>query len=78
MKWDKTRFGCGSMILVEGKLIVLTEAGELLLVEATPAAYRELARASVFDAAPCRAQIALSGGRLYARDQKQLKCFVVK
>jgi hypothetical protein len=66
------------MVLADGKLIVLTETGELLLVEATPAAYREQARTRVFDAAPCRAQIALSGGRLYARDQKQLKCFAVK
>jgi hypothetical protein len=73
--WDKARFGCGSMVLADGKLIVLTEAGDLVLVEATPAAYRELARAHVFSAAPCRAQIALAGGKLYGRDQKKLMCF---
>ena len=78
VRWEKTRFGCGSMILTHGKLMVLTETGELLLVEATPEAYRELARATVFDAGPCRAQIALANGMLYARDQKQLKCFAVK
>jgi outer membrane protein assembly factor BamB len=78
VRWEKKRFGCGSMILVDGKLVVLTETGELLLVEAAPAAYRELARATVFEDGPCRAQIALSAGRLYARAQKQLKCFVVK
>jgi hypothetical protein len=44
-------------------------------VEATPAAYRELARAHVFNAAPCRAQIALAGGKLYGRDQRKLMCF---
>ena len=47
-------------------------------VEATPEAYRELARAQVFSAAPCRAQIALANGKLYARDQKKLSCFEVK
>jgi outer membrane protein assembly factor BamB len=78
IKWDKARFGCGSMILAEGKLIILTEGGELLLVEASPGAYRELARARVLDAVPCRAQIALADGRLYARDQKQIKCFALK
>ena len=36
--------------------------------EATPEAYREKARARVFDAPPCRAQIALAHGLLYARD----------
>ncbi len=76
--WDRPRFGCASMILAGDKMILLTERGELLLVEATPTAYRELARAQVFTAGPCRAQIALSGGRLYARDQKKLKCFEIK
>lgn len=73
--WEQPRYGCGSLILADGKLIVLTEAGDLVLVEATAAAYRELARARVFDAGPCRAQIALAGGKLYARDQKKLRCF---
>jgi outer membrane protein assembly factor BamB len=73
--WEKKRYGCGSMILADGKLIVLTERGDLVLVEATPTAYRELARAHVFDAAPCRAQIALAGGKLYGRDDKKLICF---
>jgi outer membrane protein assembly factor BamB len=78
VQWDEPRFGCGSMILAGDKLIVLTERGELVLVEATPAAYRELARAQVFAATPCRAQIALANGRLYARDQKKLACFALK
>ncbi|MCI0638737.1 MAG: PQQ-like beta-propeller repeat protein [Gemmataceae bacterium] len=76
--WDKKRFGCGSIILADGKLIVLMESGELLLVDATPKAYRELARAQVFDAAPCRAHPALANGRLYARDQKKLVCLDLK
>ena len=76
--WERPRFGCASMILADDKLILLTEQGELLLVEATPAAYRELARGQAFTAGPCRAQIALANGRLYARDQKKLACFDVK
>ncbi|MCI0681590.1 MAG: PQQ-like beta-propeller repeat protein [Gemmataceae bacterium] len=76
--WDRPRFGCGSMILAGDRIIVLTESGELLLVEATPQAYRELARAQVLTSGPCRAQIALANGRLYARDQKKLSCFAVK
>lgn len=75
--WEKKRYGCATMVLADGRLIVLTEAGDLVLVEATAQAYRELARARVFDAGPCRAQIALANGRLYARDQKKLVCFNV-
>jgi outer membrane protein assembly factor BamB len=75
--WDNKKFGCGTMVLADGRLILLSEAGNLVLVEATPQAYRELARARVFDAGPCRAQIALANGKLYARDQKKLVCFNV-
>ncbi len=73
--WNQPRFGCGSMVLADGNLIILTEQGELVLVEATPAAYRELARAVVLTAGPCRAQIALANGKLYAHDRGQLVCF---
>ena len=33
-----------------------------------------VSRVKLFDAGPCRAQIALADGRLYARDQKKLVC----
>jgi outer membrane protein assembly factor BamB len=78
VSWNRPEFGCGTMILAEDNLFVLTEAGELVLVEATPEAYREKARARVFDNAPCRAQIALANGRLYGRDQKELACWNLK
>ncbi len=74
IEWNQEHYGCGSMIGVDGKLIVLTERGDLVLVAMTPSAYRELARARILDAAPCRAQIALANGRLYARDQGKLVC----
>jgi hypothetical protein len=66
------------MVLAEGRLIVLTERGDLCLVQAAPDAYRELARSHLFDAVPCRAQIALADGRLYARDQRKLLCLNLK
>jgi outer membrane protein assembly factor BamB len=72
--WEKDRFGNGTMILADGKLIVLTERGDLHLVQATPAAFRELAKVQLFTSGPCRAQIALANGKLYAREQKKLVC----
>jgi outer membrane protein assembly factor BamB len=78
VRWEKDRFGCGTMVLADGRLIALTERGDLCLVQADPAAYRELARAHLFNAAPCRAQIALAAGRLYARDQRKLLCLDLK
>jgi hypothetical protein len=73
VRWTKEEFGCGSMIFADGKLIILTEAGDLVLVEATPIAFREKARAAVLTA-PCRAPLALANGRLYLRDDKKLIC----
>lgn len=72
--WNKDRFGCGSMVLAEGRLIALLESGELLLVQATPKKYTELARVQLMQNGPCRAQIALANGKLYARDQSKLLC----
>jgi outer membrane protein assembly factor BamB len=76
--WTKEGFGCASMILAEGHLIALTENGDLVLVEASPKGYREKARATVLKGRPCRAEIALADGRLYARDQRQLACWDLK
>jgi hypothetical protein len=61
------------MVLAGGNLIVLTEDGELVLIEATPRVYREKARAALLTK-PCRPLIALANGRLYARDGKKLVC----
>jgi outer membrane protein assembly factor BamB len=75
VKWTRERFGCGTLLLAEGHLIVLTERGDLVLVDASPASYRELARAHVFDSLPCRAHLALANGRLYGRDGRKLVCW---
>ncbi len=75
--WTEDGFGCGSAIAAGNNLIVLSEGGDLVLVEATGARYREKARASVL-ARPCRAHPALANGRLYARDDRRLVCWNLK
>src|SRR5262249_56758045 len=67
--WTQDRFGCASMIWADGQLIALNEDGTLFLIEPAPTGYREKARANVLGK-PCRAEIALANGRLYARDDK--------
>jgi outer membrane protein assembly factor BamB len=77
VRWTKEDFGCGSMILAEGKLIILTEGGDLVLVEASPTEYREKARALRL-MKPARAPMALANGRLYLRDDKNVRCLDLK
>jgi len=48
-QWKGGRYGHGQVILVGDALIVSTEWGDVVLVEATPAAHRELARRAVLD-----------------------------
>ena len=52
-------------------LVVVTEKGELLLGPATPTAFKPTGRGQILGAVT-RAFPALAGGRLYARDGKNL------
>jgi outer membrane protein assembly factor BamB len=74
--WTEEDFGTGNLILAGDKLLVMKTDGELLLVEATQAAFRPLARARLFDTT-VQALPALAGGRLFARDTLTLKCVQV-
>jgi hypothetical protein len=63
--------GKASLIVANGMLIVLGETGELVLAEATPEAYRELARANVLEGRSWT-QPTLWQGRLYLRNHTEL------
>ena len=68
-KWRQRGFAKGSLLLADGHLIVLSEAGLLALVEATPEAYKEKARAQVLEGRTWTMPT-LAGGKLYLRNQK--------
>jgi outer membrane protein assembly factor BamB len=70
--WQAARFGKGNLIAADGKLIIATVRGELVLVEASPNGFNELARAKVFSGS--RTGPALANGRLYLRDNKEIVC----
>ena len=65
------------MILAEGRLIALSEEGDLFLLGANPDGYKELARIHVLERS-CRAPLALANGRLYARNDHQIICWNLK
>lgn len=66
MKWQQAGFGCGSLMIADGKLLILSDSGTLVLAEATPDGYRELAR-SPFLSGRCWTVPILVGGRIYGR-----------
>ena len=69
----RSGFGPGQVILAGDKVLALTDAGELVIFDAKPDAYRELARAKVLDG-KCWGTPILSGGRIFARSTKEAVC----
>ncbi|PYJ07523.1 MAG: alcohol dehydrogenase [Verrucomicrobia bacterium] len=75
--WSESGFGPGGTILVDGQALVLGDAGQLALVEATPKAYTEIARSQVLGG-KCWSTPSVSEGRIYARSTKEGVCLEVK
>ena len=69
-RWRAGRYGHGQTLLVDGLLLVTTEDGDIVLVEATPAAHRELSRITAFDAKTWNPP-AVAGPYLLVRTDKQ-------
>jgi outer membrane protein assembly factor BamB len=75
-KWQVARFGKGNLICADGKLFIVTMKGELVVARATPDKYDEIGRATVLESV--RQAPALSEGRLYMRDDKNIVCVDVR
>ncbi|HWG42352.1 MAG TPA: PQQ-binding-like beta-propeller repeat protein [Gemmataceae bacterium] len=74
--WTKAKIGkyhASLMRTGDDKLLLLTDGGELALLEPDPKGYRELARSKV-SGPETWAHPALSDGRLYVRDMTELIC----
>jgi len=65
--WKKRGFGCGSLMLANGKLMILSDRGTLVLAEAWPTQYRELGRTELFDER-CWTVPVVVAGRVYCRN----------
>ena len=65
--WTQDGLGKGSLMLADGKLIILSESGELVLAEAAPDAFKELARAQVLGG-KCWTVPVLSNGKVFCRN----------
>ena len=77
VKWEEPGFGAGNVILVNDQLLALTDDGRLVVVEPTPAGYKELARAKVVPG-KCWSTPAFSDGRIYVRSTQEGVCLDVR
>jgi len=67
MKWTEPTLGKASLMLADGKLIILAEKGDLVIAEPSPAAFKEIARAKVLSG-KCWCVPVLANGRIYAKN----------
>jgi hypothetical protein len=65
--------GHGSLIYVDGQLVILSEYGELVIAEANVSHYSEKTRVSILQR-PSRTPPSLSNGYLYLRNLWEIVC----
>lgn len=73
--WKNGRYGHGQILGVGKHLLVLSEEGDLALVEATPAEYREVARLPDALEGQTWNNFALYGNRLLIRNAQETACY---
>ncbi len=66
--WNERGLGKGAHSVAGGKLIVLSEAGELVIAEASPKGFQALSRAKVLDGDVCWTMPVLANGLIYCRN----------
>ncbi len=78
VKWSQGGMGTGSLMLADGKLIILSEKGKLVIAAASPDGYKELVSAQILSG-KCWTVPVLANGRIYARNAEgQLVCVDVR
>jgi outer membrane protein assembly factor BamB len=66
--WRERGLGQGALSVADGKLIVASEEGELVVADASPEAFHERSRTKVFDGGTCWTVPVLANGRIYMRN----------
>jgi outer membrane protein assembly factor BamB len=72
--WAKRGLGKGSLILADGNLVVLSDRGKLLLVEASGEAFVEKSSVQAIEGRSWTAPT-LAGGRLYLRNHSEMVAY---
>jgi len=72
--WKGGRYGYGQLLLVGETLLILTEKGDIVLVEASPTAHHELVRLPALTGKSWN-HPAIARGRLFVRNGSEAVCF---
>ncbi len=77
-KWEQDGLSAGGLMVVDGKLVALADGGKLVVAEASPAAFKQLAAFTPLSG-KCWTMPVLANGRIFARNNKagELVCLDV-
>ncbi len=70
VKWKRGGLGKGSLILADGKLVIMSEKGQLVIARPTPEKYDSLAEAQVLSKNRCWVVPTLAHGRIFVRNNE--------
>jgi outer membrane protein assembly factor BamB len=73
-RWKGGRYGFGQLLLVDDFLLIQADTGEIALVDASPAAYRERARFAALSSRTWN-HPALAGRLLLVRNDREAACY---
>ena len=74
-QWKDGHYGHGQLLLVGDKLVVLTETGQLVLVEASPKAFHELGKFQALKGEKTWNCPAMVGKRVFVRNHQEMACY---
>ncbi len=77
VSWTKRGFGKGSLMLVDDKLVILSDKGRLAIADATPKAYTELTSIQAINGKSWTAPSFLNG-KVYIRNLTEMACYKIK
>ena len=71
-----SRFGLGPYLMADGKIFILDDDGTLSMIQASVSGFQLLAQSRILEGHDAWAPMAMAGGRLLMRDNRQLVCLV--
>ncbi|MCH7573141.1 MAG: PQQ-like beta-propeller repeat protein [Planctomycetes bacterium] len=69
-KWSKRGLGMGTLMVANGRLVVMSSKGELIIADASPGGYSELSRTKVLTGGVYWTMPVLANGLIYCRNNR--------
>lgn len=77
VKWTKRGYGKGSLILVDGHLMVLSDQGKLIVADASPESFKEKASLQAMEGKSWTAPSFVNGS-IYLRNLSEMTCIEIQ